>query len=56
MFLSSHGEAAENGQFGVMDVTDDGDVITVTIQGRRGAIAVPGMRIQIQCRAPQSTT
>lgn len=41
----SHGRVRQNGQFGVLDVTDDGRTIAVTIQGRRGPATVAGMRI-----------
>jgi phosphodiesterase/alkaline phosphatase D-like protein len=46
----SHGQVARNGQFGVLDVTDDGDQVQVEIQGWRGAAPVPGMRIAFACR------
>lgn len=41
----SHGRVRQNGQFGVLDVVDDGRTVTATIQGRRGPSAVAGMRI-----------
>ena len=46
----SHGQVASNGQFGVLDVVDDGDSVRVEIQGWRGASPVPGMRIAFTCR------
>ena len=42
----SHGQIRQNGQFGVLDVVDDGRSVKVTIQGRRGAAPVAGMRIE----------
>jgi hypothetical protein len=42
----SHPEVAKNGQFGVADVTDDGNDIRVTLEGHRGTAAVPGMRLE----------
>jgi len=43
----SHPEVARNGQFGVMDVTDDGSRVRVTLQGMRGAAKVPGMELTV---------
>jgi hypothetical protein len=45
----SHGQIAANGQFGVLDVVDDGETVRVEIQGWRGASPVPGMRIAFTC-------
>jgi len=42
----SHPEVARNGQYGVMDVTDDGGRVTVRLQGMRGARPVPRMRFE----------
>jgi hypothetical protein len=42
----SHGESARRGQFGIMDIVDDGSEVKVVIQGHRGRAAVPGMRIE----------
>jgi phosphodiesterase/alkaline phosphatase D-like protein len=57
----SHGQVAGSGQFGVMDVVDDGTSIRVMIQGWRNAAPVPGMQIAFTCRdgrcsAPATTT
>jgi phosphodiesterase/alkaline phosphatase D-like protein len=47
----SHGEIRQNGQFGVVDVVDDGgEVLKVTVQGHRGRVPVPNMRIAFECR------
>jgi alkaline phosphatase D len=43
----SHPEVAKNGQFGVMEVTDEGGAITVRLQGMRGATPVDGMRMEL---------
>ncbi len=43
----SHPEVAKNGQFGVLDVTDDGSRMTVRIQGMRGSAKVPGMELEV---------
>jgi hypothetical protein len=40
-------EVAQNGQYGVMDVHDDGARVSVRLQGMRGGLAVPGMRLEI---------
>jgi phosphodiesterase/alkaline phosphatase D-like protein len=42
----SHGQVRQNGQFGVLDIVDDGRTVKVTVQGRRGAAPVAGMRIE----------
>jgi len=46
----SVGYSRANGQFGLMDVADDGQTIRVSVQGRRGGEAVPGMRIDREYR------
>lgn len=43
----THPPAMANGQFGVLDVTDDGGRIGVRIQGMRGSAPVAGMRIEV---------
>ena len=43
----SHPEVTRNGQYGVMDVTDEGGPITVRLQGMQGATPVPGMAITL---------
>jgi alkaline phosphatase D len=40
-------EVAQNGQYGVMDVQDDGARVRVRLQGMRGNLEVPGMRLEI---------
>jgi alkaline phosphatase D len=40
-------EVAMNGQYGVMDVADDGARVTATLQGMRGAREVAGMRLEV---------
>ena len=50
----SHGQIAQNGQFGVLDVVDDGRSVQVTIQGHRGAAPVSGMRLQFTCEEDES--
>jgi hypothetical protein len=42
----SHPPALENGQYGVLDIDDDGRRVRITIQGMRGRAAVPGMRLE----------
>lgn len=42
----SHGQVRQNGQFGVLDIVDDGRTVKVAVQGRRGASPVAGMRIE----------
>lgn len=42
----SHPEIASNGQYGVMDVTDEGGRVTVRLQGMRGAKPLPRMRLE----------
>jgi phosphodiesterase/alkaline phosphatase D-like protein len=42
----SHGVATSNGQYGTLDVADDGKSVSVVIQGWRGASAVSGMRLE----------
>ena len=43
----THPPAMANGQFGVLDVTDEGGRIGVRIQGMRGSAPVAGMRIEV---------
>jgi phosphodiesterase/alkaline phosphatase D-like protein len=43
----SHREVASYGQFGVMDVKDDGGAISVRLRGMRGARPVPGHDLTI---------
>jgi phosphodiesterase/alkaline phosphatase D-like protein len=45
----SHGQVAANGQYGVLDVVDEGERVQVTIQGWRGGSPVPGMRLSFTC-------
>ena len=40
-------EVAQNGQYGVMDVHDGGARVSVRLQGMRGNLEVPGMRLEI---------
>jgi alkaline phosphatase D len=42
----THPEVAQNGQYGVMDVTDDGARVKVSLRGMRGGTEVPGMRLE----------
>jgi alkaline phosphatase D len=44
----THPEVAQNGQYGVMDVTDDGARVRVSLRGMRGGSEVPGMRLERQ--------
>jgi alkaline phosphatase D len=44
----THPEVTQNGQFGVMDVRDEGGPIAVTLQGMRGAMKVPGMELNLR--------
>ena len=46
----SHGQVAANGQYGVMDVVDDGASVQVVIQGWRNAAPVSRMRLAFTCR------
>jgi hypothetical protein len=43
----THPEVPENGQYGVMDVTDDGVRVRVSLRGMRGGTEVPGMRLEL---------
>ena len=43
----THPEVAQNGQYGVMDVHDDGARVSVRLQGMRGNLEVPGMSLEI---------
>lgn len=42
----THREVAMNGQYGVMDVTDEGGPVTVRLRGMRGSQPVPGMALR----------
>jgi phosphodiesterase/alkaline phosphatase D-like protein len=44
----SHPGVARNGQFGVMDVTDDGGAIAVRLRGMRGTSPVAGMDMALE--------
>lgn len=44
----SHGVVKGNGQFGILDVDDDGSRIRVTIEGRRGFAPVASIRHEFQ--------
>ena len=46
----SHGQIAQNGQFGVLDVVDDGRSVQVTIQGHRGGGARLGHATPVHLR------
>ena len=39
-------EVTQNGQYGVMDVDDDGTRVNVRLRGMRGSHEVPGMRLE----------
>lgn len=43
----SHPEVAQNGQYGVVDVADDGARARVRLQGMQGRLEVPGMRLEL---------
>jgi alkaline phosphatase D len=43
----SHPEVARNGQFGVMEVFDEGGPVRVRLQGMQGRIRVPGMALEL---------
>jgi alkaline phosphatase D len=43
----SHAEVTNNGQFGVVDVTDEGGPVRVRVQGMRGGTSVPGMELEL---------
>jgi alkaline phosphatase D len=46
----SHGVSTERGQFGLLDVTDDGRRITVDLTGRnRSGAILQGMRVALAC-------
>jgi alkaline phosphatase D len=44
----SHGIVRGNGQFGILDVEDDGSRMRVTIQGRHGFLPVSSMRLEFE--------
>ena len=44
----SHPEVARNGQYGVMDVRDDGTHVRVRLQGMQGRVEVPRMRLDLE--------
>ena len=44
-------EVAQNGQYGVMDVHDDGARVSVRLQGMRGNREVPGMKLELAWHA-----
>lgn len=44
----SHPPATGNGQYGLMDVTDDGRELRVVLQGLRGHVPVPGLRLELR--------
>jgi hypothetical protein len=37
----------KNGQFGVMDVTDEGGPVAVRLRGMQGGTPVPGMQMEL---------
>lgn len=43
----SHPEVTRNGQYGVMDVHDDGTRVRVRLQGMQGRLEVPGLRLDL---------
>ncbi len=43
----SHPEVTRNGQYGVMDVHDDGARVRVRLQGMQGRLEVPGLRLDL---------
>jgi hypothetical protein len=46
----SHGISRERGQFGLVDVTDDGATVAVTLSGRdRSGAEIRGMRLSLTC-------
>jgi phosphodiesterase/alkaline phosphatase D-like protein len=46
----SHGETLKSGQFGFLDVTDDGGALTVELTGRdRQGVQIPGKRLVLRC-------
>jgi hypothetical protein len=47
----SHGIVRGNGQFGILDVEDDGSRVRVTIQGRHGFLPVSSMRLEFETYA-----
>ena len=48
----THREVAVNGQYGVMDVTDEGGPVTVHLRGMRGSQPVPGMELRFTTPGP----
>jgi hypothetical protein len=50
----SHGVSQRRGQFGLVDVIDDGARLTVELGGRdRGGSPIPGMRLVLSCDGQQ---
>jgi phosphodiesterase/alkaline phosphatase D-like protein len=48
----SHGVSARRGQFGIVDIIDDGASLTVELGGRdRGGNPIPGMGLALSCDA-----
>jgi hypothetical protein len=46
----SHGISRERGQFGLVDVTDDGATLAVALSGRdRSGAEIKGMRLSLTC-------
>ena len=46
----SHGVSARRGQFGIVDIIDDGAGLTVELGGRdRGGNPIPGIRLALSC-------
>ena len=43
----SRPEVTGNGQYGVLDVVDDGDRVRARLRGMRGRVEVPGMRLEL---------
>jgi phosphodiesterase/alkaline phosphatase D-like protein len=44
----THGPVMANGQYGILDVSDDGARVSVRIQGMQGRVPVPSMRLAFQ--------
>jgi alkaline phosphatase D len=50
----SHSVSARRGQFGIVDIIDDGASLTVELGGRdRGGNPIPGMRLALSCDGQQ---
>jgi len=46
----SHGVSKQRGQFGLVEVTDDGQQLSVELSGRdRAGARIPGMRLALAC-------